>query len=198
MSSVLNQEILNQAITFDAYLALTESIVAGKSDKPMYKDEKMLRYTRSNLERMRLVLNKMNLSQKLYNALSSLETRQTWVVITEPWCGDASWGTTALHVMATASDKISFKILLRDSFPELIKHYHTKGTESIPKLICLDEEHNELWIWGPRPEALQQLIDNYRKEKEFDFRESVRKVHAWYADDMSASIQEEILQKLKT
>ncbi|MBK8659811.1 MAG: thioredoxin family protein [Bacteroidetes bacterium] len=197
MSSVLHQDILKQAINFDDYLALTESIVAGQSDKAIYKDEKMLRYTRSNLERMKLVLNKMNLSQKLYNALSSLPSHQTWVVITEPWCGDASWGTTALHVMATASDKISYKILLRDSFPELIKHYHTNGTESIPKLICLDEENNELWIWGPRPKALQQLIDNYKKDADFDFRESVRKVHAWYEADMSASIQEEILQKIK-
>jgi hypothetical protein len=197
MPSTITNEILQKALSFDDYIALTESIIAGKSDKEIYQNEKMLRYTRSNLDRMKLVLEKMKLSQKLYNAVSAIENPQDWVVITEPWCGDASWGTTALHMIATASNKITLHILLRDSFPELIQHYHTNGSESIPKLVCLDKDLNELWTWGPRPMTLQRLIDTYKNQRDFDFRESVRKVHDWYEKDMTASIQEEILNLIK-
>lgn len=197
MPSTITNEILQKALSFDDYITLTESIIAGKSEREIYQNDKMLRYTRSNLDRMKLVLEKMKLSQKLYNAVSAIENTQNWVVITEPWCGDASWGTTALHMIASACDKINFHILLRDNFPELIQHYHTNGSESIPKLVCLNGELNELWTWGPRPKALQSLIDAYKSQNDFDFRESVRKVHDWYGKDMTASIQEEILSLIK-
>src|ERR1019366_4964252 len=114
MESLITNEVLNKTLSFDEYLALTKSIVESPPPTGTYQNEKTLRYTRSNLERMNKVLQNMVLSQKLYNLLGELKEEWIWLVLSEPWCGDASWGTPALYMISTGTDKVDFKILLRD------------------------------------------------------------------------------------
>lgn len=198
MQNLITHNLLQQGMDFESYHLLTIDIVEGRITPDKYKEEKMLRYTRSNLERMDKVLSRMKLSQKLYNALNAVVTPWTWVLITEPWCGDASWTTAELHLIAESSDKIDLKIFLRDTHPQLIAHYHTNGSHSIPKLICLNSSDlNEVWTWGSRPAALQSSIEKWHTDVMFDFRDTVRKVHAWYEEDMGCALQEEILAFIK-
>ena len=116
----------------------------------VYLNEKNhLRYTKSNWERMHQVLSQTVLHQKLYNLLADLHEKWIWL-ISEPWCGDASWGTPALYMISKASENIDFRILLRDTNTTLIKAYQTNGGNSIPKLICLKANGlKELGTWGP-------------------------------------------------
>jgi hypothetical protein len=198
MPHSITRDILNKALAFDDYMCLTESIVNNPSPTGKYQNEKTHRYTRSNLERMNIVLDTMVLQQKLYNQLSGLKEDWTWVVLTEPWCGDASWGTPALYITSTASDKIDFKILLRDEHPDIMKDYQTAGSDSIPKLICLRTENMaELGTWGPRPETLQNMVVALKKNPDIDYKESVRQLHALYEADKTNSIQEELIMLVK-
>lgn len=198
MQQYITTEVLNRTMNFDEYMALTKSIVESNEPTGIYQNPKTHRYTRSNLERMEKVLDKMVLNQKLYNLLSELSEEWVWLVISEPWCGDASWGTPALYIMASASDKIDFRILLRDQNPEIMQHYQTAGTDSIPKLICLKKEGLvELGTWGPRPQTLHQMVLQFKNNPAFDYRESVRMLHAWFEEDMTRSTQEEMIDLIK-
>ncbi len=195
----ISESLLANALSFEDYLQLTKDIVEEKVARTgLYQADNTFRYTRSNLERMNKVLNNIVLSQKLYNALSDLKEEWVWVVISEPWCGDASWGTPALAVIASATDKIDFKILLRDANPDIIKAYQTAGSDSIPKLVCIRKrDWQELGTWGPRPQVLHQQVLAKKNSPDFDYKESVRAIHAWYDQDMTKTIQEEMIDCVK-
>lgn len=197
MQKTLN--IPGGTLSFEQYLQLTEDILAEKIPRAgIYLNDNTFRYTRSNQERMQKVLQNIQVTQKLYNALSELKEDWVWVVLTEPWCGDASWGTPALYIIATCTEHIDFKILLRDSHPEVMKDYQTNGTDSIPKLVCVRKADGAvLGTWGPRPHVLQHIINDFKKQPDFDYKESVRKLHAWYEADMALTIQEELLDEIK-
>jgi hypothetical protein len=198
MPQLITRDTLAHALTFDAYIRLTESIVSNPSPGGKYQNEKTHRYTRSNLERMNKVLDTMLLNQKLYNQLSELKEKWTWLVLSEPWCGDASWGTPALYIISTATENIDFKILLRDENPEIMKGYQTAGGDSIPKLVCLrTEDLHELGTWGPRPQLLQNIVNATKGKPDIDYKEIVRQLHAWYEDDNTNSIQDEITVLVK-
>lgn len=197
MQKTLN--ITEGTLSFEQYLQLTEDILAEKIPRAgIYLNDNTFRYTRSNLERMQKVLQNIQVTQKLYNALSELREEWVWVVLSEPWCGDASWGTPALYIIATCTEHIDFKILLRDSHPDIMKDYQTNGTDSIPKLVCVRKTDGAvLGTWGPRPVVLQHIINDFKKQPDFDYKESVRKLHAWYEADMALTIQEELLDEIK-
>lgn len=198
-TGVITDAVLAQTISFEEYLQLTKDILDGKIPRAgIYLNDNTFRYTRSNLERMLKVLDNILLNQKLYNLLSDLEERWLWLVISEPWCGDASWGTPALCMIGAASDKIDFRILLRDTHTEIMKNYQTEGSDSIPKLICLRKKDlKELGTWGPRPKELQEIVTSYKQQKDFDYKESVRQLHAWFEADMTKSTQEEMIACVK-
>ncbi len=197
--SAITDSVLAETISFEEYLELTKDIVEEKIPRAgIYLADNTFRYARSNQERMKKVLDSIVLHQKLYNLLSDLEEKWIWLVISEPWCGDASWGTPALCMIASASEKIDFRILLRDTHPEIIKEYQTEGTDSIPKLICLRKSDlKELGTWGPRPKELHEMVLKFKDSPDFDYRESVRKLHAWFEADMTKSTQEEIIDCVK-
>lgn len=199
MSVIIPAYLLQTALSYSAYKQLTLDIVQGKIPRSgIYTADNTFRYTRSNLERMQKVEQNMTLSQKLYNQLSDLHEEWIWLVLSEPWCGDASWGTPALYLIASATGKIDFKILLRDSNKELMKRYQTAGSDSIPKLVCLRKSNlEEIGTWGPRPLVLHQMVLEGLQKPDFDYRESVRSIHAWYEKDMTRSIQEELIDLIK-
>jgi hypothetical protein len=198
MQQLITREIIDNAMSFDDYMDLTRKIIAAPAADSIYQNESTHRYTISNLKRMQKVLDNIFINQKLYNQLSELKEEWVWIVLSEPWCGDASWGTPALYVISTSSDLIEFKILLRDEHPDIMKRYQTDGTDSIPKLICLRKHDlKELGTWGPRPKQLHELVVKLKNEPGIDYRQSVRQLHSWYEQDMTKMIQEEIIDCVK-
>ena len=197
--AAITDSVLTETLSFEEYLQLTDDILKEKIPRTgIYTADNTFRYTRSNQERMKKVLDNIVLNQKLYNLVSSLSEKWIWLVISEPWCGDASWGVPALCMIASASDKIDFRILLRDKHPEIIQVYQTAGSDSIPKLICLRKtDLKVLGTWGPRPKQLHEMVLKFIDDPAFDYRESVRKLHAWFETDMTKSTQEEIIDCVK-
>ena len=193
MAQVITKELIAAGMTFDQYMDLTKSIVESIHSEGKYVQPSTLRYTQSNWERMNKVLQNTVISQRLYNQISELKEEWVWLVITEPWCGDASWGVPALYLIASSSEKIDFRIILRDTHTDIMKAYQTDGSDSIPKLICLrNNDLKELGTWGPRPDILHQQVLKWKDEPGADYKTSVRQLHAWFEADMSKSIEEEL------
>ena len=115
------------------------------------------------------------------------------LVLAEDWCGDASNTIPVLARLADSAPGVELRILHRDEHPELMDHYLTNGARSIPIVIALDREFNELGHWGPRPRALQSwvLAERARGVPKEELYPSVRK---WYARDHGETTLREVLE----
>ncbi len=181
-------------LSFEEYLQLSRDIVSGKLKEKIYEPESMLRYTRSNLERMEYVLREMTIEKKLYNRLAEDLPPMHWVVITEPWCGDASQLVPVLYLIACCNPDIRFSLILRDKNPQIMDQFLTDGSRSIPLLMAFDEKSGAcIGRWGPRPQNLQQKIQDMKLDETSDFRTLVRSIHDWYRQDLGKSCQQELI-----
>lgn len=178
------------------YLTLFEGILNSKAPQPPYDNPDYFEYTRLNFSRMNRWMKTLELDQGLVHELKGLAKRQHWIIIVEPWCGDVAHSLPFLVRLAGQNPIITYELQLRDSEPFLINSYLTRGTKSIPKLIVRDEEGKDLFTWGARPEAAQQLM-NELKASNTDWETVKVQLQNWYNADKGVSLQRELLHLMK-
>ncbi|MEO5583942.1 MAG: thioredoxin family protein [Flavobacteriales bacterium] len=164
------------------------------------QSEEMVAYTKLNLARTVRNEKTVKLLPELREAVAHAP-KMTWLVITEPWCGDSSQVLPVLGLIADLSPNIHLRVVLRDQHLELMDHYLTHGGRSVPKLIATDLKGKELFTWGPRPQTAQDMVwanKELPEAQQLPKEEIYAKVHAWYAADKGVSIQKEILTLLKS
>lgn len=127
--------------------------------------------------------------------IASITEPQHWIVITEPWCGDAAHSVPQLYQIVRNNANIDFEIHLRDSEPFLIEDYLTDGSKSIPKLIIRNDVGHDKVIWGPRPQPLQRIYMQM-KDEERPFEEIKEALQKWYNEDKGEVLQRELLTQL--
>ncbi|WP_316800941.1 thioredoxin family protein [Pedobacter frigidisoli] len=157
-----------------------------------------LHYTKMNVQRMSRVDKTISLSDEFVSTIESLKARYKFLVITEGWCGDAAQIIPVFNKIAIASlGKIELKFVLRDQNLPLIDAHLTNGGRAIPVLIILDENADRvLATWAPRPQVLQELLKEWKKEST-EMPILAEKLHGWYAKDKTQSTQSELNELLK-
>lgn len=197
-SYTLTPHIIEQGISFEAYVQMTEELLAENKTTGTDHSPFMVDYTRLNLQRMRRLIKTTLLLDEVRETLDKLERKMVWVVLTEAWCGDAAQVVPVIAEIARYTDKIELQLLLRDEHPEVMDAYLTNGTRSIPKLICLEKDSlQELGSWGPRPATAQQMVLDAKKDPNLTKEEFIQRVHKWYADNKTLDTQQELLEKIK-
>lgn len=181
-------------MNYNQYKQLFEEILNHPNPASPYDDEMYLNYTKLNRTRMRRWDKQLDLDDNLIACLKQISQPQHWIIITEPWCGDAAHIIPFLTKMAELNEFISYDIQLRDSPPSLIENYLTKGSKSIPKLIVRDDKANDLFVWGPRPKEAQRLI-NILKAINIDPETTKTALQNWYNDDKGKSLYTEIIDR---
>lgn len=182
---------------FENYLSYFEDILANPSKFPTYADPEYLNYAKLNWSRMNRWLKKFEPTEDAKEFFATLKERQTWILITEPWCGDAAHSVPQIYNLVKDNSNITVDIQLRDAEPFLIDKYLTDGSKSIPKLIIRNESGSDIAIWGPRPEALQQLFLEMKEEGKAleEIKEYFQK---WYNEDKGIELQHELITLLKS
>lgn len=193
---MLLKEKLSGALTYPQFKEISEKNV--KDVYPNMLNEMELAY----YEYRKLNLARVSRLEKLYkptdealNTISKIQSHQIWFVITEDWCGDSAQTLPVIAALANLNKNIDLKILLRDSNPEIMDMYLTNGKRSIPKLVVFDEELNEIFQWGPRPQAAKSLAEDLHK-KGIEKQEVIKQLHLWYAKDGGYSTEKEIIHLL--
>jgi hypothetical protein len=184
---------LQKSITYDAYKKLVEDLLAaGKATGPQ-QSEAFTHYSQLNLQRMHRVEKTMQILPDVSERLMRIDRPQTWLVLTEGWCGDASQSLPVMQVLANLNPLLGVRILLRDENPELMDRYLTNGiSRSIPKLIAVDPATGtELFTWGPRPTALQESFYGMRSEG-LPYDMIKEELQRWYNMDKTLTIQREL------
>ena len=159
-------------------------------------EKKLLEYTKLNQKRTKRILKTYKPSDEIINVISKIMKKQTWLIITEDWCGDSAQNVPYIFQMTKLNNNIDFKIIYRDENLDIIDKYLTNGGRAIPKIIGFDEEGNELFQWGPRPEAARLLVKEW-KERGLAYNEFNEKLHLWYAKDKGKTVEAEFLTLLK-
>lgn len=189
------REALDRSMSAEEYSNMLQSYAQeGKTSGEQKED--MINYTKLNASRSRRITKTGVLRSDLEEQVRSLP-KQTWLLITETWCGDAANSVPVIAKLAELNPEVNLRIVLRDENTELIDQFLTKGGRSIPKLVGLDEELNVLFDWGPRPQEAQDLYWGWRDSQDrIPYSEFHIILQKWYNDNKSEGIQEEILDKL--
>ncbi|HXG45598.1 MAG TPA: thioredoxin family protein [Gemmatimonadales bacterium] len=116
------------------------------------------------------------------------------LVIAEDWCGDASNTVPVLARWAEETPGLELRILRRDEHPEVMDRYLTDGSRSIPIVIVLDEDFEEIGHWGPRPAALQAWV--MARKGTIPKAELYPEIRRWYARDKGETTLREVLDAM--
>lgn len=177
-------------MNWNEYNTLFDQILEKKFTGAPYDNEAYFNYTGLNKSRTKRWLKKNPITLETLEVLQQINTPQEWILITEPWCGDAAHSTPIVKLMADANDHINLRLQLRDS-SDLIDSYLTNGGRSIPKLVVRDAEGKDLFSWGPRPKDAQQLVTQLRAA-ETPFDELNNQLQQWYNKNQAQDVQKEI------
>ena len=188
---------ISKGISYEEYRRMIDAfIMIGKSTAK--KDsENLLEYSKLNVARMNRLDKTIELIPELKEVVDRIDAPQKWLVLTEGWCGDAAQTIPVLDKISKLNSNIELKFLLRDENLELMDEYLTNGkSRSIPKLIAIDENNEELFNWGPRPKALQEIF--YHMKANAINNDTIKEeMHKWYAKDKTVTAQKEISVLLK-
>lgn len=183
-------------MTFQAYLDQFEGILKSDAPNAPYNDADFFNYAKLNWSRMNRWVKHGIIQADLEAAINDIRSPQNWIVITEPWCGDAAHIVPFLARLAELNPLVTIDFQLRDSAPFLIDNYLTNGGKSIPILVIRDEAGNDLAVWGPRPKACQVVFDEL-KAKQAEMNELKTALQHWYNEDKGVSLQTELLALIK-
>jgi Thioredoxin len=193
----IDQSNIDKGISYEEYRRMIDAfIMIGKSTAK--KDSaNLLEYSKLNVARMNRLDKTTELISGLKETIDCVNTPQTWLILTEGWCGDAAQTIPVFNKISKLNSNIELKFLLRDENLGLMDQYLTNGkSRSIPKLIILDENNEELFNWGPRPKVLQEMF-YHLKANAIDNATIKEEMHRWYTQDKTITTQKEILELLK-
>ena len=168
-----------------------DDILEGRNTLPPYDDEEYIHYVKMNKTRSSRLTRKGKLLPKLEEVIKSIDKKMHWLLITEPWCGDAAHCHPFISRYAALNDHISLVIQNRDAPNSEIDKYLTNGGMSIPMLIDRDAAHQDLFTWGPRPKAAQEMYLDL-KGRSIAWPDILKELQLWYNKDKGVTMQEEL------
>ncbi len=184
---------LEKALPYESYVRMMDDLLAqGKTTGPN-QSEAYIHYTQLSQQRMHRLEKTTILIPAVKDAMLSVVRPQTWLILTEAWCGDAAQSLPVIQALAQLNPLVTLRLLLRDENLELMDQYLTNGiSRSIPKLIAVDSvTREELFTWGPRPTALQELFMKMKSEG-IPHDHMVEEFQHWYNKDRTTAIQTEV------
>jgi hypothetical protein len=194
---MITQKDIDKSTSFEEYYQLNEKLTKDVGSTGEDQSEALINYTKLNFSRMKRILKTTTISEQVINTADCLDDKLYWIVLTESWCGDAAQNLPVFAKIAEANPSINLRILLRDENPEVMNQYLTNDSASIPKLICLDENLNELGTWGPRPKFLQDWLYENKANPKMEMDELKKEFQIWYTNDKGQTLQKEMITLMK-
>ena len=192
MKSII-QSALQNSYSYTEYRIIVSKLISEGKSTGKEQSADLLHYSELNEVRMKRLEKTLKLDLEVEKALQNLKSKQTWLVISEGWCGDAAQILPIIKLMADASENIGLKIVLRDENDALMNQFLTNGAKSIPKLLLFDEAFHLINHWGPRPEGAKNLIIEYKAKHGIVDEAAKIALQKWYLEDKGTSTMKEIV-----
>lgn len=196
MKSII-KESLERSMSYEAYRALVKQLVDEHSNTGVNKSEELANYTKLNDRRMKRWDKTIKLNEDAKRSILDFQPDVTWLVITESWCGDAAHVLPALYKVASFSENIDFKVVLRDENLQLMDLFLTNGSASIPKLIVIDNATGEvLETYGPRPSEAANYVKRFIAKNGKLTPAFKADLQHWYNDNRGQNVIDDVTQIL--
>ena len=204
MSIIITHEVIKEALSYPAYVELAGHLIENRQTTGIYHSDDSVSKSAQNLLIIQDLLETITIQEQVIKILQVYQVPLTWLAITESWCIDSANSLPVIYKMSQVNANIQLKVILRDS-SSIIDNFTTRGSRSIPKVICLDAESLVvLGVWGPRPAELEAKImvkvkhlNNAPNNDEIKRREKIRSIiKSWYNENQAQSIQQEVLESL--
>ena len=190
-------QALDQSLSYQEYKELTLKLIDEGKSTGHTQSEALLDFSILNSKRVKRLDKTTKLANEAIATAANITKNQTWILLTESWCGDAAQTTPVINKIAESSDKIDFKIALRDDNQDLMNQFLTNGGQAIPKLIITDTETGEvLGDWGPRPSVATKMVNDYKKEHGGLDAEFKKDLQVWYNKNKGVNTQDDIIALL--
>ena len=192
----LIENAVKKAMDYSEYNLLFKQLATDGRTTGEQTQEK-INYTKLNFSRTKRLDKTAEISEESIGIFKNISKKQNWLVISEPWCGDAAQTLPFINKIAQLSENIDLKIVLRDENQELMDEFLTNGSRSIPVIIMLDEYFNVLRTWGPRSKAATKLVNDYKNHHgkiDDAFKEILQ---LWYNKDKGISIVNDLSESIK-
>ncbi|MBE9598884.1 thioredoxin family protein [Pedobacter sp. MC2016-24] len=189
-----NTIFAEQGISYSNYRTLIDNLLAEHKTTGPDNSDAMLHYTKMNVARMNRVDKTAVLNAALLEVLSRVKNKYRLLVISEGWCGDAAQIVPLFdRIVGAFPNHFDLRFVLRDQNLPLIDAHLTNGGRAIPVLLVLSAAGEVIAKWGPRPQVLQSLLADWKKE-ETDMMALAEKLHSWYAKDKTEATQKELVE----
>jgi len=186
---------LQDAMSYQEYRELVREHRAAGTSTGSEQNEALSNYTLLNDSRMKRLDKTSSLPEAVGAILAKSDRPQTWLVITESWCGDAAQSMPVINKFAEAAPNVDLRVVLRDEHPELMDEFLYNGTRSIPVLIVWDRQEEAVThIWGPRPSTANKMVADYKAAHGKLDAEFKKDLQVWYNKDRSANIISDLKQ----
>lgn len=194
--NTINKEMIEnyweKALTFREYLEVAEERFHNNPDK----NDKHQEYYELGLQRTNRTVKTYKVDELQVEKLEAKNFTGKILMISEPWCGDASATVPAVSKFFDAAG-FEVRIFLRDSDHGLIDHFLTDGSQSIPKVLILNEDFSVRNVWGPRPQHGMDLLKKFKADEIAYPREDFyNDLQVYYAKNRGKDAIEEIINMI--
>ncbi|WP_282071544.1 thioredoxin family protein [Polaribacter atrinae] len=193
MKKIIEKSLQN-TLSYKEYRDLVSSLLAEGKATGTQQSEDLTNYSMLNDRRMKRLDKTIKISESTIVKMQEISEPQTWLVLTEGWCGDAAQNLPVIHKIAETNSLIDLKLVLRDDHEDLMNLFLTNGGKSIPKLVALDKNNNVINTWGPRPTEATKMVADYKAKHgviDAQFKEDLQ---VWYNKNKGQNVQEDFIK----
>lgn len=193
----ITKELFEHAMDFETYDKHVKELFAQGKTTGNNQSLKYIEFTKLGIQRIKRGLKTTTIEDKVIEPLNRTKAIN-WLVITEAWCGDAANSLPIIVKLAQARKDINLRLMLRDSNSEVMNSYLANGAKSIPLIVFLDDDFNELALWGPRPEPAQEIVIKNKAFPTMSKKDLNIALQKWYISDKSQTTQQEFQEILES
>ncbi|WP_370214396.1 thioredoxin family protein [Mesoflavibacter profundi] len=189
------EESLKKSLSYQDYRTLLSRLVEENATTGTNQSEALINYTALNDRRMKRWDKTIKISEADKITIKNATVNQTWIVLTESWCGDAAHVIPVINKVAELNSGINLQLVLRDENEQLMDLFLTNGGKSIPKLIQFDNTSKTvLNSYGPRPTEATKLVNDFKKKHGTLTAEFKEDLQRWYNKDKGQNVIKDLVE----
>jgi hypothetical protein len=196
MKNILKKSLEN-TISYQEYKDVVKNLLAENKSTGPNQSKDLTNFSLLNDKRMKRLDKTIKISPETAEEIKKINEPQTWLLITEGWCGDAAQNLPVINKMTNLNDHIDLKLVLRDENSALMDLFLTAGGRAIPKLIILDKDNNLMSTWGPRPTIATNMVRAYKAEHGVLDASFKQDLQVWYNKNKGKSTQDDLVNLIK-
>lgn len=190
---IISKDFFQKQFDFDSYFQHILNLYEEGKTTGSNQSPEMIHYTQLSITRMKRWLKSLQPSKELLLAAQNSK-RKNWLIITEAWCGDAANIIPLIVNLSKEINGVQLRFILRDEHPEIMNHFLTNKSRSIPVLLAMDDDMSYNTFWGPRPKPAQKMALKFKARKDLTYKEFSISLQKWYLEDRGQTLDNELIR----